>query len=162
MLLRKAKIKWGSVANAGTYTIKQTGSQTRDLSIITTNYKEISLDDYLDDTVDTFRVKAIGSRSLYEDSDYSDTIRIVDNPILRADGNNSSLASSETTGIAIVKWTRASGASKHSIRYRKMGGDHTQSAWSGDITFGNSSTATPAYPARSHILTGGIHNIEWH
>ena len=154
MLLRKAKIKWSSVANAGTYTIKRTGSQTRDLSVITTTYKEISLDDYLsDDTVDTFRVKAISSSSLYEDSDYSDTIRIVDNPIVRADGDNSSLASSATTGNAIIKWTRASGASKYSIRYRKMGGDHTQETWT-DIPFGSGSTATPSSSARSHTLTG--------
>ena len=64
-LLRKSKIKWSRVANAGTYTIKRTSSQTGDLSVITTNYKEIALDDYLDDdTVCAFRVKAIGSRSL--------------------------------------------------------------------------------------------------
>ena len=154
MLLRKAKIKWGSVANAGTYTIKRTGSETRDLSIITTNYKEIALDSYLDDdTVDTFQVKAISSSSLYEDSDYSDTIRIVDSPILRVDGDNSRLASSATTGSAIVKWMRESGASKYSIKYRKMGGDHTQSTWN-NIPFGNASMATPASSARSHTLTG--------
>ena len=77
----------------------------------------------------------------------------MDNPILRADGDNSSLAASETTGNAIIKWTRASGASKHTIRYRKMGGDHTQSTWS-SITFGSASTATPSSSARSHTLTG--------
>ena len=163
MLLRKAKIKWSSVANAGTYTIKRTGSQTRDLSVITTTYKEISLDDYLsDDIVDTFRVKAISSSSLYEDSDYSDTIRIVDNPIVRADGDNSSLTTSETTGNAIIKWTRASGTSNYSIKYRKMGGDHTKKTWADipedwtDFPFGNATTTIPLplSSAKSYILTG--------
>ena len=163
MLLRKAKIKWSSVANAGTYTIKRTGSQTRDLSLITTTYKEISLDDYLaDDIVDTFRVKAISSNSLYEDSDYSDTIRIVDNPIVRADGNNSSLTTSATTGNAIIKWTRASGTSNYSIKYRKMGGDHTKKTWADipedwtDFPFGNATTTIPLplSSAKSYILTG--------
>ena len=167
MLLRKAKIKWGSVSNVGSYTIKQTGSKTVDITDINATYKEIALDDYLaDDIVDTFSVKAVSNDDLYEDSNYSDAIRIVDNPILRADGDNSSLASSATTGSAIVKWTRASGASKYSIRYRKMGGDHTQETWADiprtvgtqredwtDFPFGNASTATPSSVAQSHTLT---------
>ena len=155
MLFRKAKIDWSGDINAGSYIIKQTGSETADINVKDATEEEIALDSYLDDdTVDTFRVKAIGRNSLYEDVDYSDAIRIVDSPILRADGDNSSLASSATTGNAIIKWTRASGASKHSIRYRKMGGDHTQETWTGGITFGSASTATPSSSARSHTLTG--------
>ena len=153
-LFRKARIKWDSVANVGSYTIKQTGSQTADLTGINTTYKDIPLDSYLaDNTVDTFRVKAVNNSALYEDSDYSDTIRIVDSPILRADGDNSSLASTATTGSAIVKWTRASGASNYSIRYREVGGNHTGSTWN-RMTFGSWSTVTPSSSARTHTISG--------
>ena len=77
----------------------------------------------------------------------------MDSPILRADVDNSSLAASATTGSAIVKWTRASGTSNYSIRYREVRGNHTGSTWN-RMTFGSWSTVTPSSSAKKHTISG--------
>ena len=175
MLFRKAKIDWAGDLNAGSYTIKQTGSETADIKVKDATEEEIALDDYLDDDiVDTFRIKAVSASDLYEDSDYSDTIRIVDNPILRADGDNSSLASSATTGSSTITWKKIAGVTKYTIKYRKMPGTsldkHSNREWTVDnartpllastVTYSAPPTKTRLTHTKTGLLLGEIYSIQ--
>ena len=57
----------------------------------------------------------------YSDSDYSSIVRIVDNPILRADGATVKTA---TSGTAKIEWNRISGVTRYTVKIRRMAGDH--------------------------------------
>ena len=175
ILFRKAKIDWAGDINAGSYTIKQTGSETADINVKDATEKEIALDDYLDDNiVDTFRIKAVSDNDLYEDSGYSDTIRIVDSPILRADGDNSSLASSATTGSSTITWKKIAGVTKYIIKYRKMPGTsndkHSNSQWTvnnartpllaSTVTYSTPPTKTRLTHTKTGLLLGEIYSIQ--
>ena len=175
MLFRKAKIDWSGDINAGSYIIKQTGSETADINVKDATEKEIALDDYLDDNiVDTFRVKAVSNNDLYEDSGYSDTIRIVDSPILRADGDNSSLASSATTGSSTITWKKIAGVTKYTIKYRKMPGTstdkHSNREWTAEnartplrtstVTYSSPPTKTRLTHTKTGLLLGEIYSIQ--
>ena len=69
------------------------------------------------------RVKAYGSSSSYANSDYSTTVRIVDNPIIRADGTTPKTASS-TSGTSTIEWSRISGVTSYTVKYRRLKGIH--------------------------------------
>ena len=157
-MLRKARISWDAIPNATSYTVEATGNvkyekddQNRIVKHvrtvqeigITNTYYDINLDEYLaESTADTFKVKAVSSSAFYSDSEYSTAIKIVDNPIIRADGDNSDAADDAETGDAEIKWERTTGALKYSIRYREVTGDDDASTWRAN-NFGSALTAHP-------------------
>ena len=139
-MLRKARISWDAVPNATSYTVKSTGNvkyeedtnsdqivknvrTIREIGI-TNTYYDVNLDEYLaDSTADTFEVKAVSSSALYSDSEYSTAIKIVDNPIIRADGTTPKTASS-TSGTSTIEWSRISGVTSYTVKYRRLKGIH--------------------------------------
>ena len=174
-MLRKARISWDAVPNATSYTVKATGHiaynkrneeengkkmvrtiktvQTLEISNIVNTHYDVVLDEYLEEsTADTFKVKAVNSGMSYSDSDWSSTIKIVDNPILRADGDNSDAADDAETGDAEIKWERTTGALKYSIRYREVTGDDDASTWRAN-NFGSTLTAHPQ-GLTTHTISG--------
>ena len=164
-MLRKARIKWDTVPNATSYTIQPSGSNEEKITGITKNYEDIDLDDYLaDNTADTFKVKAVSSNASYSDSDWSTTIKIVDNPILRADGDNSDAADSATTGNAKIEWKRISGVTKYTVKYRRLGGTRnhaTDTAWRANtfVNLDHGSTVTDSNPSSSARLKHTRNNL---
>ena len=167
-MLRKARISWDAVTNATGYVIRATGYvtdsdsdtvSTVEFPNITATQYDIDLDRFLGEaTADTFRVKAVSSGDTYDDSAFSETIRIVDSPILRADGDNSDLAASATTGTATVEWDRMSGVTQYTLKYRRLGGSihHGQHGWRPNqfVTLTNTGeTVTDSNPSSTDRLT---------
>ena len=164
-MLRKARISWNAVTNATGYVIRASGYvtdsgtvSTVEFPVITATQYDIDLDRFLGEaTADTFRVKAVSSGHTYDDSPYSETIRIVDSPILRADGDNSDLADNATTGSATVEWDRMSGVTQYTLKHRRlMGIHHRQNGWRPNqfATLTNTGeTVTDSNPSSTDRLT---------
>ena len=109
------------------------------------------------------RVKAKNPDNAYLDSDWSATVKIVDNPILRADG---ATAKTATSGNAKIEWSRIPGVTRFTVNYRKLLGTHSgKDGWRADefaatsysTTVTSSTTADSASPAR---LAHTINNLE--
>ena len=164
-MLRKARISWNAVTNATGYVIRASGYVTEsgtvstvEFPVISATQYDIDLDRFLGEaTADTFRVKAVSSDDTYDDSAYSETIRIVDSPILRADGDNSDLADNATTGSATVEWDRMSGVTQYTLKHRRlMGIHHRQNGWRPNqfATLTNTGvTVTDSNPSSTDRLT---------
>ena len=164
-MLRKARISWDAVTNATGYVIRASGYvtdsgavSTVEFPVITATQYDIDLDRFLGEaTADTFRVKAVSSGHTYDDSPYSETIRIVDSPILRADGDNSDLADNATTGSATVEWDRMSGVTQYTLKHRRLRGiHHRQNGWRPNqfATLTNTGeTVTDSNPSSTDRLT---------
>ena len=130
MALRHARISWSAVANAKGYAIHRAGTKSGIIAdefsagitvLAPTTHFDIDLDEYLADaTDDTFRVVALGRANSHADSDFSAAIKIIDNPITRADGDSRGL----TTGKAEITWAVPSTATSLEIRYRNVGSNH--------------------------------------
>ena len=76
----------------------------------------------------------------YVDSDYSEYVRLIDNPILTA-GSANGYSPGRETGQARLQWQKITGASFYRISYRQLGADssdHTEEEWV-------SSTSWPYY-----------------
>ena len=88
-----------------------------------------------------YRIRALYDRGTMDDSDpyrdsaWSDTIRIVDNPILT--GGSANGYSTGTSGQVAVTWEAVTGATGYTLRWRKMPNEYTQE-------FGGTSIATQA------------------
>ena len=171
--LRKARVSWSAVANSKWYVLdyreskpnarwdiyclrKNEDDECADNTIDGTSY-DIKLDQLLEGMSNPkldheLRVKAYSSSSSYANSDYSSVVRIVDNPIIRADGDNSDAADDAETGNAKIKWARATGAIKYSIRYREVTGDDDASTWRAN-NFGSTLTAHPQ-GLTTHTISG--------
>ena len=157
--LRKAKLSWDPVAVPSTHTaeydleIQEAGGGWSFLrtEILTDASLEIDLDDIMfgdglaHNPKYEVRVKARqkgnGGAADGMDGGYSDTITIIDNPILtggRASGN-----SPGGSGQATLEWTRIPGATEYIVEYRKLGErntyegvpglDHTSLSWPGQF-----------------------------
>ena len=137
--LRKAKLIWAADANADEYVveIRKFGQTSWTAQPATTQaYYEIDLDrilggDGLADAPYEFHVKATKRGSSHHDSAYSDTITIIDTPIIAANGNSPGLH-----GQAKLSWRTMSnvlGASylggTYSFRARQADQGHTKLAW---------------------------------
>ena len=141
--LRKARVSWSAISGATKYII-----ESRELGL-NKPWKRYCFDDNADENTiidscinkavnGTFydikldqlpgaglgqelRIKAEKPSDAYSDSDYSSIVRIVDNPILRADGATVKTA---TSGTAKIEWNRISGVTRYTIKIRRMAGDH--------------------------------------
>ena len=140
-LLRKAKLSWGHVVVPSTHTAEYDleiqeavgGWSSPRAEILTNASLEIDLDDIMsgdglaDNGAYEIRVKARqkgkGGVADGMGGGYSDTITIIDNPILtggRASGN-----SPGGSGQATLEWTRIPGATEYIVEYRKLGERNT-------------------------------------
>ena len=71
----------------------------------------------------------------------SDTVTLVDNPVVIIDGNSKGTADGK--GQAEVKWSQVIGATYFTIMYRELPGDHSQPGWT---------VATPAAGQRQDSI----------
>ena len=152
--LRKATLSWTSVVSATAYVVEiqalggtwePSHTKTVSVSAPTTSY-EIELDDILSGKgladapyAYEFRVKATDSSGAYEDSEYSDTVIIIDTPITKANGDSRDAApipQDTDTGLAALEWTPirsilgpSYAGGTPSFRYRKLGGTHSSDGW---------------------------------
>ena len=117
------------------------------------------------------RVKAYGSSSSYDYSDYSTTVRIVDNPIIRADGSTPKTASS-TSGTSTIEWSRISGVTSYTVKYRRLKGSHSNThGWRANdfailtrgaetVTDSNPSSSARLKHTRNNLTIGEIYAIQ--
>ena len=160
---RKAQVRWAGDTNGTGYTVqvrslggtwgKPGGSETS----VKPSY-ELDLDRILhaggglanDPYAYELRVKSTHNTGKYLDSEYSDEITIIDNPIQSANGDSPNAAPNQ--GKAVIDWTAVSGAGSITIRWRKLGKDaagryHYQPGWKLDHT------SLPASFVRSDRVT---------
>ena len=152
-LQRKAKLTWNPVTNATGYVMQgkapsaswptgtpSTTDPNNKIVTLTTNpnppnnlegFPEINLDDILvANRHYDYRVVVSGDASKRTlNSEPSDTVRIVDSPILSIDGDSSTAPANQ--GKAVVKWTKPSdvGTGGYTIRWRKLEGTHSDPTW---------------------------------
>ena len=146
--LRMVRLTWEPVPNADTYRVehqKSGGAGSTYVKMTTAPEIDIALDSVLasgegladDPYAYDFRVKAQNSVGLHQDGEISDTITIMDNPLLLAGGS----AKSNSAGAAELEWTSISDAASYTARYRQLGSrfegrgrnrtkiDHTDISW---------------------------------
>ena len=125
---RKAKLTWSAVTSATGYVVEgraPSGSWPAVPSVSSSSSREhmVVLDDVLvTNEYYDYRVIAVGRGFL--NSEPSDTVRIVDSPILSIDGDSSTAPANQ--GKAVVKWASASDvdSSGYTLRFRELGNDH--------------------------------------
>ena len=103
-----------------------------------------------------FRVQARDTRRprQYEDSAYSETITVVDNPT-QANGYSSS-----GSGEAVVKWVPIPGVTSYTIRYRKLNDGHSSTDWRPGYDVRDWSKITIPYDSTGgHTITPIEHTI---
>ena len=148
--LRVARISWKAVDGAKAYVVRLHNHLFEEKSTVASLKKlvagtgvacvdgatqyDVNLDKHLiDDDDDEFEVKAFETdcataKSLdYEtpkNSEYSQKIRIVDSPIVSADGD--SRGTSDDKGQAKIEWNRPVFTKNYEIRYRKLEGVHSE------------------------------------
>ena len=125
---RKARLNWAAVPNANGYTVQIRFAGSDWVDFKSTNARTIEME--LDNVVNSlglanedyfeFQVKASDSSNSYRDSNFSETVRIIDTPIVRINGKSSS------TAQANVKWSAPSDVSVigYEIRWHKLLGVH--------------------------------------
>ncbi len=130
--LRKAKVSWAGIDNANEYVLEiqepgGTWNSPKKVTVTAPSF-EIALDNILQGKglanspySYEFRVKARNRSSIdiVSESDFSDTISIIDNPILtggRANGH-----SPDGKGRITLNWQRISTATQYRIEYRRLG-----------------------------------------
>ncbi len=141
--LRKVKLTWQHVPNADKYIVRfreSGGSWTAyPPETVTDSHLEISLDSIFgsgkglaDEDAYDFQVMAQDSGNSYQDSKYSDTITIIDTPIVEANGHspgNQGQAKLSWRTMANVLGDSSYFGGAYSFRYRRADGDHTQLTW---------------------------------
>lgn len=125
--LRKARLKWEPVTNADKYEVvfHESSSVRRIITVTVGTQLDISLDSIFSSgkgLADSpyqydFQVKAAKSDGSYLDSEYSDTIKIKDNPLLTEGG----MAASLQRNAASLEWAEIQNIKRYSIRFRKLG-----------------------------------------
>ena len=184
--LRKARLSWSGVTGTVDYAIIATGhiagsgdnGEYKYCSDRAT-YFDIPLDNHLTDPApDDFRVVAMTDHCVENkeqdapgSSRPSARVRIVDNPIFRADGDNSDTSETATTGVATFKWKSITGATEYTLEYRRLTGDHTEE--DGWFPFGyvelnspapikvSDPNATQTFKATAqNLLLGEIHAVQ--
>ena len=135
-LQRKAKLTWGTVTGATEYVLEGKSpsgqwSTVPTVSSVSSREHTVALDDILvSNRHYDYRVIVSGDASKRTlNSEPSDTIRIVDSPILSVDGDSRTAPSNQ--GKAVAKWTKPSdvGTGGYTIRWRKLGGTHSDPTW---------------------------------
>ena len=80
-----------------------------------------------------FQVTALGEQELEDGtvettkSQPSETVTLVDNPIVSINGNSKN--TQDGKGQAIVRWSEVTGATHYTIMYRELPGDHSMPGW---------------------------------
>ncbi len=159
--LGKARVSWTPIPNATRYILSMTGTESKDLILDSPasetvggkkrHYHDLDLKEFLaDDVRDTFKVKAVKLSPDYVESRYSSTVHIVDNPMIRADGDSG--GETRGKGRAKLKWKRESGSLRYTIRYREMADHYNNRNWNPG-NYGKLATAHPS-DLTSHTLTG--------
>ena len=146
--LRMARLSWQPVPNADTYRVehqKSGGSGSIYVKMTAVPEIDIALDSVLVSGEGLahspysydFRVKAQDSVGLYLDGEVSDTITIMDNPLLLTGGS----AKYNDAGEAELEWSSIPDVGSYTVRYRQLGSwfeergrrrferDHTHIAW---------------------------------
>ncbi len=197
--MRVARISWDAVDGAKAYQIKASGFLSEDTNDgdaskktliadddfacvdVPETHHEVRLDDHLIDTLpDEFQIKAMKDDCSVPqskrdadpmNSEYSSKIRIVDNPIVRADGNNKG-STNTVWGNATIKWHRIPGVSQYTISYRRLTGIHTnEDGWYpyGYVNLtnapeivgdSNSYSTAPLTHTRNNLKLGQIYAIQ--
>ena len=126
--LRRARLKWEAVPNAKEYRVvfHESSTTSRSITVTDDTYLDISLDSIFASEKGLanspyqydFEVRAQDSGNSYRDSEYSDTITIIDNPLLTEGGR---AYASNGGDEASLEWTTVTNASNYEIRYRKLG-----------------------------------------
>ena len=156
--LRKARLSWTGDTNASGYVVEVRkpggiwGTPGNVHNESTSGY-EINLESIwvdastpsklfslADGPVYEFRVKAVPfANSIYEESPYSATISLMDNPILT--GGSADGKSPDDDQQVLLKWGRIIGALEYTVQYRRLGNrpqtlmfdlDHTHPDWPKD------------------------------
>lgn len=155
MPLRKARLTWTASANADAHTEYRieiaaasapTSFSTLPLGVAHPSTEHVfELDNVLSGkglaNEDYFNIRIMAEDTntpkLKLDSEDSDTVRIMDNPLLTEGGS----ARSNSVGEAALRWSNISGAASHTVRYRELGSwfdgqgrsrheiDHTHLDW---------------------------------
>lgn len=163
---RKARIVWNrSVAAGGCrvdyYRVKVAGTRNgyvQDANgidrFITGSQVDVLLDRYLADAVDdTFQVVASSYSAACPDSQLSDPVKIVDNPLLapggKADGDSRAAGSG---GQAKLTWPSIRNSSNHKVKYRQILGNHNSTSWNPHLYGTTQEIMTTA--RTSHTISG--------
>ncbi len=142
MSLRRAKLTWDSVTNANGYVVRvKTSKRHRTISTSETEYV-IRLDNIpaseglAEQGYFELKVMAVDSTDIYEDSVFSETLTIIDSPIISINGDSSlpDGVHGPPLAKAEVKWDKPTGATGYTLKWRKLGIDtndnaHTNSQW---------------------------------
>ena len=130
---RVARIKWDAVTqpSATRYVITDNGTPPGQFTVEGVTYYDVKLDDYLKDAqADTFTVYAHRTGGNYLDSAPSAAIKIIDNPITRADGNSKDV----TGGQVNVTWRVPGDTTDLTFQHLDLGGDHTGTTWTPSLS----------------------------
>ncbi len=169
-LQRKAKLTWTTVTDATEYVVQgkaPSGSWFVVKRGVLSPEHEIVLDDILVANLH-YDYRVIATSSGFSDSEPSDTVRIVDSPILSINGDSSSPVLVQ--GKAVVKWTPASDvdSSGYTLRFRELvedqsGVSHTDPNWEIDGTSLPSFDRDPqTHPTFHRKIVSGIQGVAPH
>ena len=139
--LRKAELTWTGDRDADEYVVETRASGTGWASAARRTYSTKRVEMDLDRLMPgqglanspyayDIRVKATDSRGVYPESAFSQTIKIIDNPIIHANGD--SLGAPLGGGQAVIQWRRIANVTdgRYTIRPRKLlPSDHYRIGW---------------------------------
>ena len=133
MANRVARIKWDAVTqpDATHYVITAAGTTPGQFTVAGDTFYDVKLDQYLaDNQADTFTVYAHRSGANYLDSEPSAAIKIIPNPIKRADGNSKDVIGGQVN----VTWAVPGGTTDLTFHHLDLGGDHTGTTWAPSLS----------------------------
>ena len=143
---RRALLTWVGSEAATHYAVQisQVGSSdTKTFTVARNPCRQIALDDILEAkedesprslaNSDAFQIEvkaqviASDSTTVLRSSDPSETVTLVDNPIVSINGNSKNVTGEK--GKAVVRWPRVTGATAYTLIYRELPPSHWLPSW---------------------------------
>ena len=136
---RQARLSWDRVGNREDYVVLRVSpppaiGELESAFLVGDPYstQDLSLDSVMSQPREVkYTVYASGNANEFLAGVRSPEITLIDNPIIRIDGNSKSVTTGPPSlrGHATLRWSKVSGVTAYTIRYRRLPGDHSRLNW---------------------------------